>query len=123
MYVGNRRRGNVRMNIDETIVNGVPVTLITGRIDGATASTCEEIVLTRLQDGRAAMVLDLHGVDYLSSAGIRVLVMVFKRANAGRIPIALSRPQDHVVEILEIAGLDDVLEAHPSIEAAVAALS
>lgn len=110
------------MKIKETTLNGVAIAAVTGRIDSGTAGACEVELLKAVQGGHRAVVLDLAGVDYLSSAGIRALVMVFKRAAASKLPISLARPQDHVQEILEIAGLDDILIAYPSIEAAVDAI-
>jgi anti-anti-sigma factor len=111
------------MQIEETTVNGMVVTAITGRIDSATAASCESELVARLADGRKAMVLDLAGVDYLSSAGIRALVMLAKRASAGNAAIALARPQEHVRDILKVVGLEDELPAHVDVEAAVRAVS
>lgn len=107
------------MSIEESNNNGFKVTAIVGRLDSATSAAYEVELLNLLQDGRKAMILDLAGVDYLSSAGIRVLLLVFKRAAALKLALAIARPQAHVAEILEIAGLEDVISAHPSIEAAV----
>lgn len=110
------------MSLSETNSGGVAITAINGRLDGATSAEYEIRILDLLQDGRKAMVLDLAGVDYLSSAGIRVLILVFKKAAALKLPLAIARPQASVAEVLSIAGLDDILVAHPSIEAAIQAV-
>lgn len=110
------------MIIEETSTNGITVALITGRIDGATASSCETSLLGIIQNKNQPMILDLGGVDYLSSAGIRVLFLAFKRATALKLPLVLARPQEHVREILSIAGLTDILVAHPSVDAAIQAI-
>lgn len=107
------------MGIEETSINGVKVTAIIGRLDSATSAAYEVELLNLLQDGRRAMVIDLASVDYLSSAGIRVLLLLLKRSAAMKLALAVARPQAHVAEILEIAGLDDIMTAHASVEAAV----
>lgn len=111
------------MHIEETTVNGTVVTAIRGRIDSATAQSCETALVAKLADGRKAMVLDLAEVDYLSSAGIRALVMLAKRASASNAAIVLARPQEHVREILKVVGLEDELPAHADVEAAVLAVA
>jgi anti-anti-sigma factor len=110
------------MGIAESSIEGLKVTAIDGRIDSATAGDYETKLLDLLQDGRTAMVLDLAAVDYLSSAGIRVLLLLFKRAAALKLALAIARPQEHVAEILAIAGLDDVMPPQPSIAAAIQAV-
>lgn len=110
------------MKIDESIQEGVPVTAIVGRIDMATAADCEAYLMKALQDGRQAMVLDLAAVDYLSSSGIRVLLLVLKQAGKLKLPLTIAQTQDSVLEILEIAGLKDLVNAYPSIDAAIQAV-
>lgn len=111
------------MGIEETRVGDVAVTAIVGRLDSATSPAYETDLMKLPEDGRKALVLDLAEVDYLSSAGIRILVMLFKRAAAAGIPVALARPQPHVAEILDIAGLSDVLKVYPSVDLAIKAIA
>jgi len=111
------------MSIEESSVGGVKVTAIVGRLDSVTSSTYETALLALLNDGRRGMVVDLAGVDYLSSAGIRVLLVLFKRASDAKVSLVVARPQAHVAEILEIAGLDDILTIYPSTEEAAQAIA
>jgi anti-sigma B factor antagonist len=109
------------MKISETEINDVTVTAIAGRVDTTTAGACETRLIELLFDGRKVMILDLAGVVYLSSAGIRVLVILFKKAAAARIPVALCCARDNVVELLEVTGLTRLMPPHPTIEAAIEA--
>lgn len=111
------------MSIEESNVAGVKVTAIVGRLDSVTSSTYETDLMVLLNDGRRGMVVDLAGVDYLSSAGIRVLLVLFKRASDANVSLVVARPQAHVAEILEIAGLDDILTIYPSPEEAAQAIA
>ncbi|MGE5504833.1 MAG: STAS domain-containing protein [Actinomycetota bacterium] len=110
------------MNFSETNVDGIPVIAGKGRIDSGTAKACEEYLLSHVGDGRPALVLDLADVDYVSSAGLRVLVMASKRAMGLGIGFALCRLQENVAEVLEISGLDDVLGVHADLAAALTAV-
>lgn len=111
------------MKVHETKIGGVAVTALSGRIDSASAAACEAELARLLQDGRTAMVIDMAEVDYLSSAGIRALVMLYKRAVARDIPLVLARTQEHIREILEIAGLTEELPVHSDIDAALRAVA
>jgi anti-anti-sigma factor len=111
------------MGIEETSIGGIKTTAIFGRLDSVTSSGYETELMALLQDGRKAMLIDLAGLDYLSSAGIRVLLVLFKHAADAKVSMAILRPPAHVAEILEIAGLDDILTIYPSAEEAAQSLA
>jgi anti-sigma B factor antagonist/stage II sporulation protein AA (anti-sigma F factor antagonist) len=73
--------------------------------------------------GSAALVLDFTTVEYISSVGLRVLMMASKqlRGREGRIAVAALQPV--VREIFEIARFQHVVEVFPSVRDALAALS
>jgi anti-sigma B factor antagonist len=69
------------------------------------------------------IVLDLSGLEYVSSAGLRCFMLVAKqvRGQGGKIVLASLRPV--VSEIFQISRFDMVFELHPALRAALAALS
>jgi anti-sigma B factor antagonist len=69
------------------------------------------------------MVLDLSGLEYVSSAGLRCFMLAAKQARSqgGRIVLAALRPV--VAEIFQISRFDMVFEVFPSVREALAALS
>ena len=82
---------------------------LNGRLDALSADETLQTVLTHLGDEKH-LVLDLHGIDYLSSAGIRVLLVLAKRTGSspdGHFAIALPTPT--VRRILCDSGLDACL--------------
>jgi len=97
-----------------------------GRIDHAAAGELER-ALTPLSpqsgSGRKALVLDFAGVDYISSVGLRVLMIAAKqtRGNGARIAVAALQPV--VAEIFAISRFDNVLELFPSVRGALEKLS
>jgi anti-anti-sigma factor len=85
------------------------VLTLAGRLDALAAEAAQQAILAQLGDD-ARLVLDLAGVDYLSSAGIRVLLVAAK--TVGRRPggfFAVARPTPTVRRILSDSGLDDCL--------------
>ena len=107
------------MNFSESVIQGMPVIQIKGRIDSSTAKTCEDYVLGHVADDRPALILDLSGVDYVSSAGLRVLVMAAQRAMGLAKGFAVCALQEDVAEVIEISGLEDVLNICQDVSAAI----
>lgn len=93
---------------------------VTGRIDSANAAEFEEELSKLTQSGKNNLVLDLSGVQFISSAGLRVLVTARKAVKSAGGDIRLASPSAEVVETLKIAGLDVLFESYPDREAAIA---
>jgi len=94
-----------------------------GRLDSITAPAFEALVRGRLADGQRRIVVDLEGLDYISSAGLRILLVAAKTLKAARGQIALCRAQGTVMEVLRISAFDRIFTILPSLEQAVAQLS
>ena len=78
-----------------------------GELDLATAPELEQLVTERI-DGSQEVVIDLRGLDFMDSSGIRVLVAAHARAGraGARLFIVRPDPGSAVAKILEVAGLD-----------------
>jgi anti-sigma B factor antagonist/stage II sporulation protein AA (anti-sigma F factor antagonist) len=97
-----------------------------GRIDHATAEDLKTALtphLARCSRGQDHVVLDFAGVEYISSAGLRVLMLAAKQARAQNGFLAVAAVQPLVQEILEISKFTLVLRTLPSVRDAVAAAS
>jgi anti-sigma B factor antagonist/stage II sporulation protein AA (anti-sigma F factor antagonist) len=97
-----------------------------GRLDHAAAGELERSLAPLLPSsgsGRNGLVLDFAGVDYISSVGLRVLMIAAKqtRGNGARIAVAALQPV--VAEIFAISRFDHVLEVFPSVRGALEKLS
>ena len=81
-----------------------------GELDLATAPELEQLVNERLDDGQE-VVVDLRGLEFMDSSGIRVLVAAHARAGrtGGRLVVVRPRPNSAVAKIVEISGLDGEL--------------
>lgn len=66
------------------------------------------------------VVIDFAALDYISSAGLRVVLMTAKRAKQGKGTLVLCGLQPHVKEVFEISGFLKILEVAPDRLAALA---
>jgi anti-anti-sigma factor len=97
-----------------------------GRIDHSSAVQLEQALAPVLKDAataKAPIVLDFTGVDYISSMGLRVLMMASKQMRAAGAPIAVAGLQPSVEEIFDIARYKFVVQVFPTFRAALQALS
>lgn len=97
-----------------------------GRIDQSTASTFDAALKPHLDTCRAEdppLVIDFSDVDYISSVGLRVLMLAARQVKAqnGRIAIAALTPV--VAEVFQISRFNLVFQVFPSLEAAATTLA
>lgn len=81
----------------------------TGEIDVATAPQVETELLGLIDSG-SAVVLDLHGVTFIDSSGLRALVTARQRADDQGVSFALIGRSQAVERLLQVTGLDSVFE-------------
>ena len=103
----------------------VLVATATGRIDFAGAQVLEGALAPALvPDGPVrGIVIDLADVDYISSVGLRVLMVAAKAMRARKASIAVASLQPVVAEIFEISRFHHVVDVRGSVRDAVAAVS
>jgi anti-anti-sigma factor len=108
------------MEITDSVANGTPVLTLRGRLDGVAAPAVEQKIATLLASGAPRLVLDCSGIEYASSAGLRVFLATAKKltTTGGRCGFAALTPA--LREIFNISGFIDVLEIHDTVESATA---
>lgn len=110
------------MEIRTTSEQGISVVAIEGRLD-ASGVPQAEAVFQNLVDARASRILlDLSGVEYMSSAGLRLIIMLSKGTERNGAKLAFCRISPFVMDVLEITHLASRLEIFPSREDALAAM-
>ncbi|MBN1202007.1 MAG: STAS domain-containing protein [Anaerolineae bacterium] len=87
---------------------------VIGRVDGNNALNLVQAVDNALVNGRNQVILDLSGVEYMNSAGLRELVQLFKRIRREGGNLYIANPAERVKNLLELVGLDTVFEIHSS---------
>lgn len=97
-----------------------------GRIDHATADTLRDAIAPYVGPsaaGRDRVVIDLSGVEYISSVGLRVLMVASKEAKAHGRALAVCGLQPVVREIFEISRFNLVLKVFATLREALTAVS
>jgi anti-sigma B factor antagonist len=102
----------------------VAVAMPAGRLDHSVAGNFEQSLLPLAHDAQAAaLVVDFAGVEYISSVGLRVLMLAAKAARARKARIAAVGLQSIVAEIFAISRFDSVFEMYRSLPDALDAMS
>ena len=95
------------MNINIEKENGITVMKIEGRLDTTTAPELEKAINNEGEELKN-LVLDFKGVDYISSAGLRVLLTAQKKMNVQG-QMELNNVSESVMDIFEMTGFADIL--------------
>jgi anti-anti-sigma factor len=108
------------LEIDEQTDGGVVMISPRGKIDTLTAKGFETTLLGHVGKSQGPLLVDMTGVDYVSSFGLRSLLIVAKQmAPLGR-KIVLFGPNDAVMEVLRVSGFLRIIQVVPDRDAALA---
>lgn len=100
----------------------VVVVRVSGRLDAATSPLLEKQIMSIIEGGHFKLVLNMSSVDYLSSAGMRLMLSVSKKLRHLEGKVVACSMNDDVMEVIKMAGFTQVLEIYPTEEESVAHL-
>jgi anti-anti-sigma factor len=103
------------MNICEARTGAVVVLAIGGKLDGFSAPALEAQITRLLSESVRRIVFDCSGLEYVSSAGLRVFLTTAKQlqTNGGRCGFAALSPE--VRNIFRLSNFDELLEIHDTL--------
>lgn len=107
------------MDVTATKRGEILVFSVSGRVDANTSDALHESVLKAIDDGERSIVLDLNGVNYVSSAGLRVFLLTAKRLAALGGALVFSSLTKDVRKLFGIMGLTLRVDIFPTLEEAV----
>ena len=110
------------MKITSEKIGDVLVIGIAGRLDANTSTELQEHILTKIDVGGTNLAIDFSQVDYISSAGLRVLLMAAKKINASAGKMGLFALKDQIKEVFDIAGFTAIFQIFQSRDEALAGL-
>jgi anti-sigma B factor antagonist len=111
------------MDISEQQIGRVWIVVARGRLDGATSGAFAQRIDALMAAGEPRLVVDFSGIDFVSSAGLRVVLTLVKKVKAMKGVLALCAVQAPVQEVLDITGFAGMIDIHPERTAALAALA
>jgi anti-sigma B factor antagonist len=105
---------NTRTEAEHTVLE------VAGEVDVYTAPALRDRIADLLDGGRQRLVVDLGGVEFLDSTGLGVLVAGLNRAREVGGTLSLVCPQERVLKLFRITGLDEVFAVHSTVDEALA---
>lgn len=109
------------LSVRSEIRKGAAVVTISGRVDSVTASALDE-QLARIAQENKKLVLDLHGVTYLSSAGVRAIVRTLQNTQKAGGGVLLANVSGSVERVLETVGMLHLLRSFQTVDDALKAI-
>lgn len=84
------------------------VVRLSGRLDAMTSGEVQPVLVEALENAASGMILNLGAVDFVSSAGLRTLLILWKQASAHSKSMAVVAAQPSIYKIFKIAALDKI---------------
>ena len=109
------------MNVELEVMDGVTVATLFGELDSRTAPLVQESLLTLPEpDGKA--LLDMSGVGYISSAGLRALLMLYRQMTANDGRVALVGLKENIKDVMTVTGFLEFFDDYDTLQEGLAAL-
>jgi anti-anti-sigma factor len=98
------------------------VVTATGEVDLTNAESLRDALLSALNAGALGLVVDMTATTFLDSAGVTALVRASRRASATEAALRLAVTAAPVLRVLNLVGIDQLIEIYSSVSDAVASL-
>lgn len=93
-----------------------------GRIDGTNATEVQGVLSNAFEPGIKLMLLDLGGLTYISSAGLRVIMLTARTLDRSGAKFAVGSPSGPIREVFQISGFDQIIPIFDSQSEAIESL-
>jgi len=117
----------VEVNMDIIVAKNAGGQIVTvglkGRLDAATSKSVEDQLLQLIEQGERRMVMDFGELHYISSVGLRVLILVAKRLKQVNGRIVMCSLSDQIKEVFAIAGFGSLFAVFDTRDQAVAGMT
>jgi stage II sporulation protein AA (anti-sigma F factor antagonist) len=110
------------MEIQSRMEGRAAVVTVTGRMDAQTASAYQEKMNALMAGGTTAAVVDFDGLDYISSTGLRAVLVTAKALMGKGGQVRFANVKGSVREVFEMSGFSALFPMHESVAAALAGI-
>jgi len=104
------------MEIQTTTHGDLLVVTPQGRLDSNTSPVLETLLLDRIATGSTWLSIDFSGVTYVSSAGLRVLLVAAKKTSAAKGSFSMHSLSPQIREVFDISGFLSILPVHDGLD-------
>ena len=102
------------MEVTTERLDGVLSARVSGRVDSTNAREFEETIRSAIEDGDRTVILDFEKLVYISSAGLRAVLMTAKNLWKRDAEFALCSLSEMVREVFEVSGFDKIITIYPT---------
>ena len=99
----------IEQTSDQCIIVGIK-----GRLDTTNYNMLEKRLMELIDNQHHKILVECTNMDYISSSGLRILLMALKKVTLVKGKFALCGLQENIHEIFEISGFTSIFEIHPS---------
>ncbi len=107
------------MAVNSARENGTLIARTDGRIDGANAREFQVALEDAIDPSDRTVILDMENLSYISSAGLRVILMTAKTLQKQNAKFAICSLSPAIREVFQISGFDRIIPIHSSQEEAI----
>ncbi len=107
------------MTITPTLADNAVVLHVSGRLDAITAAEFESTCRQHINPETRKLVLDFEGVEYISSAGLRAILVIGKAMQAGAGALVFSSLRGMAEAVMELGGFYALFPVYDSVEVAL----
>lgn len=100
-------------------IQGILIAIVLGRIDGSNAGEFQSALEVGINSADQALLLDFERVSYISSAGLRVGLIMAKQFNKPGKQFGICSLSDPVREVISASGFDEIISIYESRDAAI----
>ncbi|HEY3476438.1 MAG TPA: STAS domain-containing protein [Anaerolineales bacterium] len=87
---------------------------VTGSVDALTAAELSKVLTNEIAEGHANLVVDLIGVEFMSSAGLRTLLGAVKEARSSGGDLRITSTNPGIDKVLRMSGFHNIAKVFPS---------
>ncbi|MCK4665197.1 STAS domain-containing protein [Candidatus Dependentiae bacterium] len=109
------------MEITKTKRDDIDIIRIEGQLDGTTSIIAQKEIIP-LVTPESKLVIDMGDCDYISSSGLRVLMMIGKQLSKEGGKGVLAKLSEEVRDIMEMTGFSHIFKSYPTLDEAIEAL-
>ena len=111
------------MSIITSSDSGVYIVMPNGRLDTNTSPEAESLIIGAIDSGETKVVIDFSKTEFISSAGLRVILKTAKVLKPKNGALALCNANEQIQEVLDISGFLGMINAVDSLNDAIAVVN
>ena len=110
------------MQIDINPQDGITILKVSGRMDATTVTEFTEECQKQIKNGGGRFIVELAGLEYISSAGLRGILTIGKACKAAKATLAFCSMQAMVADMFKLSGFTSILTVYATLDEALAGM-